>query len=379
MTTHRRVTPGLTAALLLLSSVGAHAELPWGWLPDAHGSAYTQAAGQISLTGQMHRVNDTLDFLDVRGDFLASNRRLTDNSGDFSGTTFGISAGVTDWLTVFYSQTDQDLTIKLADDPRVDLDNQDEKLRTRRQQLGLRWNLYESGYLGRDRPWTAISLEVSGQESRSDSYGADLVGLRVSDNFYLGLNPPARFAVDRMEDSGWRSRLLFTRALGRNSAVSLWGGYAEFDSRSGTSSETESTLLRPSFEQEFTGSESHWMAGAGLHWRITERLPLHIAYEYTVVKDRTLTAYREESLFPLPSILRPDNLLESADHNHVLRGSLSWWFTPQLRAGVTGHLYANQFTGVMPHFNNPLSSSLSDTLYGYAGIEIAAFFGLPSL
>lgn len=378
MTAYRPAALGLATALLVSHSISTHADLPWGWTPDAHGTAYTLETGEVSLSGQLHRVNDTLDVLDVRGDILASNRRLADDSGDLSGTSFSVSAGVTDWLTAFYRQTDQDLTIKIADDDRVDLDKKDEELRTRRQEWGLRWNIYEAGYLGRNRPWTALSLEVSGQESRSEPYGADLVGIQVSDNFYLGLNPQSRFAVDRMEDSGWRARLLLNRALTRNSAISLWGGYAEFDSRSGTSSETPSQLLRPSFEQEFTGSETHWMAGAGLHWRITERMPLHISYEYTAIRDRTLTAYREEELFTLPSILRPDNLLRAPDHNHIIRGSLSWWLTPQLRTSITGHLYANQFTGVMPHFNNPLSSSLTDTMYGYAGIEIAAFFNLPA-
>ncbi|MEX1197293.1 MAG: hypothetical protein WEB57_05475 [Pseudohongiellaceae bacterium] len=376
MTPARALRPALAAALLTLCCAAAQAELPWGWNPEAYGSAYTLGRGEISFSGQLHRVNDTLDVLNVRDDLLAANRRLTDDTGDLAGTSFAVSAGVTDWLTVFYQQTDQELTIKIADDDRIDLDRKDEKLDTRRQEWGLRWNLYESGQFGRERPWTAFSLEVSGQQSQSDPYGADLVGIRVSDNFYLRLNPQSRFAVDRMEDSGWRTRLLLTRGLTDSSAISLWGGYGEFDSQSGTSSETPSRLLRPSFEQEFTASETHWMAGGALHWQITPRIPLHLAYEYTAIRDRTLTAFREEALFTLPSILRPDNLLESADNNHVIRGTLSWWLTPQLRAGVTGHLYANQFTGVMPHFNNPLSSSLSETVYGYAGIEIAAFFGL---
>lgn len=374
---HRLLRSAALAACLVQAMPGAHADRPHGWLPQAHGSAYTLNAGEVSLTGEALIVNDTLDFLDVRDDLVASTRRLEGDSGDLEGYRGAVSAGVTPWLTLFYRHTGHDLTLRLAEEDRVQLENVDQQLSTERREYGLKWNIFEAGRSGQQRPWTAASLEITRQESDSRDFGADIVRVKLDANTSVGFNPPARFSINRMADEGWQGRLLISTPLGSSSTLDLWGGYAERNASSGTGSEIQSDFIRPAFEQEFDTSEKQWSAGIGLQWLIMPRMPLTLGWEYLRITDRELDIRREDSSIPLPSILRPDSIDRAARDNQVLRGSLGWWMTPRFRASVKGYLFTNQFTGIMPHFNNPLSGSFASTTYGYAGLELEYRLGLP--
>jgi hypothetical protein len=56
--------------------------------------------------------------------------------------------------------------------------------------------------------------------------------------------------------------------------------------------------------------------------------------------------------------------------NHTFNARASYWLSPDLNLGLFGNLYTNQFLGILPHFDNPLSGSFSSTPYGFAGIEL---------
>ena len=71
------------------------------------------------------------------------------------------------------------------------------------------------------------------------------------------------------------------------------------------------------------------------------------------------------------------NINSSASHNHTFYGRVSWWITPNVYTSLSGKLFTNQFVGVVPHFNNPLSARFSETPYGYLELGIGFKFGLP--
>ena len=69
----------LLTSLCVLASVSAapaQAEQPFGWVGNGHPSAYSLQAGDFELSGNLLRVNDTVDFLNLRNDLLAGNQRL---------------------------------------------------------------------------------------------------------------------------------------------------------------------------------------------------------------------------------------------------------------------------------------------------------------
>src|SRR5690606_10796766 len=104
-------------------------------------------------------------------------------------------------------------------------------------------------------------------------------------------------------------------------------------------------------------------------------LPVQIGYEYINISDRKMSAISSNSSL-LPSFLRGQNLDDSETSNHTAYASVSWWLTPRIYIGVSGKLFKHQFAGIIPHYNNPLSGSFSDTLYGYAELRAGLRFGL---
>ena len=80
-------TPQLILSALVLTSAAnaSAADEATGWIGNDHTSAYTLDAGEFELSGGLSRVDETIDFLDLRDDMLAGNSRLIDNSGDLDG------------------------------------------------------------------------------------------------------------------------------------------------------------------------------------------------------------------------------------------------------------------------------------------------------
>ena len=178
--------------------------------------------------------------------------------------------------------------------------------------------------------------------------------------------------MDRLRDKGWQARVLLSRPFGEFATASLWAGYGEADSSSGTSSEIDLSFLRNAFLQTFDVRETQYRLGASLNWQRFPRLPVQIGYEYIDIADREQDIVSGNSTL-IPSFLRGDNLADSSSSNHTLYGSVNWWITPQLYIGATGNLFSSQFTGVIPHYNNPLSSSFADS-YGYVELKLGFKF-----
>lgn len=362
----RYVTIVLSTALF---STSAQADRPYGWVNAGHVSAYTLDAFELSVSGSLIKVNSDIDLLNLRDDVVGGSSRLTGNSGDLDGFNGEIQFGVTSWLTALYREQHHDISLRLTPSGRVDIPEIDDTLTTRQRQWGLRWNIYEAGLVNRSLLWQAASLEVVRTENRSKDFNALIERVQMGSSTTVEFRPPQTFSIDRMTDRGWTARMLLTWPVTNNTGATVWGGYSQFDSQSGTSSTVRSTAIAPAFEQLFTTRQKQLHAGASIHWNITTRLPLQLGYEYISIQDHSMEIERNPSSVVLPSILRAGNL-RSPQANHIVYGNLTYWLTPQLNATVFGHFFRNQFSGVMPHFNNPLSASLSNAVYGYAGIRV---------
>jgi len=373
----RKVTTFLLGVLAVLAG-GVHAQQPFGWIGNGHNSAYALQAGEFELSGKLLRVDDTVDFLNLRDDLLAGNRRLIGNSGDLDGAGGELRVGVWRALELFYRQQTQDLTLNIAPVTSADIENLSNKLRTDSTAYGVKWVFYEATSPERSQPWTSAALELTRVENSSDDFGGNLARFQLNANSSVTLDPAPKFGMDRLRDDGWQARVLMSTALGASTSATFWAGYGEFESSSGTSSEIDFAFLREAFLQTFDIQETQYLLGASLNWQYFPRLPVQIGYEYIHIADREQDIVSSNSTL-IPSFLRGDNLADNATRNHTLYGSVNWWATPQIYLGIGGKLFSNQFTGIMPHYNNPLSGSFSDTTYGYVELKLGIKFAVGSL
>lgn len=381
-TTHRKSQPYFmnmtrTSSLIGTCFIGtlqgslAFADSPLGFIHSDNPSAYTIPAWDYEITLAGLAVNDTIDFLDVRKDLLAGTRKLVGDSGDLTGRRAEMHLGLTSYLSAFYRRQEQDLKIELGSIASVNLLDIDDGLSTTMTAYGLKWNFYEAGYSDNGNPWHAASLELTRTSNKTKDYEGVIDKLKVDANLSVSFITPETFRLQQMEDDGWEARLLYSIPLGEKISTSFWAGYAENEATSGTGSSIVDSFLAPAFEQSFRTQEKHVLLGASVNWPITPRMPLQLSYEYVRINDAELTADVNALNSLLPSFLRGNNLNTAGTRdNHTLRGSLSYWVTPYAHISLIGKLYSNQFLGIIPHYNNPLSGSFAENPYGYAGIQI---------
>ncbi len=336
-----------------------------------HLSAYTLDAMKFDLTASSLAVNETIDFLNVREDLLAGTRQLEGDSGDLKGERVELQFGITSYLSAFYRRQQQDLTIDLGEIKSINLVDIDDALSTTATAYGLKWNFFESGYFDNTRAWQSASLEITRTENSTDDFSGSLDRITLSGNASVLFTTPQTFRVQDMDDDGWQARVLYSFPMGDAMTTSVWAGYAETDASSGTGSDIKVTSLAAAFDQSFEVEESQILLGGGLNWQITPRIPLQLSYEYLRINTSDVTTVVNPSNVLLPSFLQANNVSTvDTNDNHTLRGSISYWVTPKFNISLTGKLFSNQFLGVIPHYNNPLSGSFSEQPYGYAGIQL---------
>jgi hypothetical protein len=336
---------------------------------NGHISAYTLKPGEFELSGSLMRVNDTIDFLDLREELLSANTRLIGNSGDLDGSGVEIRVGVWRGLELYYSHQQQDMTLKVSGSAQIDVVDLDQKLRTTSKNIGAKWVFYEQPSLSQSSPGISAALDIRQFDNSSRDFGGFIERVRLNANTNISFSPPQRFSMDRLADDGWQARLIASAPIGERTAISAWLGYGSSSASSGTSTEIEFQTIQQAFLQTFDIREQQYMAGISVNFQQFQRLPIQIGYEYTNINSRQQDIVSSNSTL-IPTFLRGRNLANSADKNHTVYGTASWWLTPRIYSSVSGKLFRNQFVGIMPHFNNPLSASFSETMYGFVELKI---------
>ncbi|MFT4816437.1 MAG: hypothetical protein ACI80L_001125 [Pseudohongiellaceae bacterium] len=359
------------AAFLSICTV-VSADTPLGWINSSNQAAYTTTAGEFEISIAGLAVNSTIDFLNVRDDLIANNRTLVGDSGDLSGAKFEIHYGITEAISVFYRQQQHQLTVDLGTINSVSVVDIDDSLDTTRQETGFKWTFFEANLLTPDNRHSAASLEISAYSNSSDDFDvtADVINIT---NLQIFFRDPQTFSVSGLEDDGWKARLVYSFSMEQLGIASVWAGYGESKAASGTTSDLTSDTLRRFFEQSFELEESYLYVGASINLQITPRIPINISYELINISDSKFKQFPENSSSQLPGFLSAANQ-SNEDVNHTFKASVAYWLTPQLNVSLTGSLYSNQFLGILPHYNNPLSGSFSSLPYGFAGAELGYKF-----
>lgn len=373
MKTHSLYRLALASSISVLATHASFADTPLGWLNSDHPSAFTLDALSIDLNITGLAVNENLDVLNVRDTVLAGTRQLGGKTGDLSGNKVAAQFGITSTLSAFYERQQTDLTVDIGSVSSVNLVSIDQELSTTSTQYGLRWNFFEAAYFDNANAWHAASLEISKTENSTKDYSAVIDKIFLASggiDVTLRFTNPQTFGLQDLADDGFKARLLYTRPLTDKITGNFWAGYAEVDASAATGSDITTAFLAEAFTQTISIEDRQISFGAGLNWQITPRLPLQISYEYIRVNNiDTQVEFNSTNAF-LPSFLRADDSPQSVNDNHTVRGSLSYWITPQLNLSLTAKVFSHQFLGVVPHYNNPLSRSFADKPYGYAGVQL---------
>lgn len=347
------------------------ADTPLGWINSANPSAYTTTKGDLEIAIAGLAVNDTLDFLNIRDELLESNARLEGDSGDMAGGKLELHYGITETLSVFYKHQLQDVTVDLTEFSSINLIDIDDSLDSSLQSAGFKWTFFQGNLLNSDNRNSAASIELSGFKNQSDDFDILLDEIRL-DNITIIFRDPQTFSVADLEDEGWKARAAYTFPMFSNGIGTFWAGFGATSATSATTTDITSNTIAKYFEQDFDLDEDYLYFGASLTLQITARMPLLLSYEYIDVRKSTLKSNPEVPLVDLPGFLDGSN--QGGDSNHTIHARISYWLTPELNLSLTANLYSNQFLGVIPHYNNPLSGSFSSVAYGFVGLELAYNF-----
>ncbi|PCJ28464.1 MAG: hypothetical protein COA96_01065 [SAR86 cluster bacterium] len=359
-------------ASMLVLPVHGIADTPLGWINSSNSSAYTIGAGELEISLGGLAVNSTIDFLNIRDDLIANNRALEGDSGDFSGKKFELHYGITESLAVFYKQQQHSLTIDLGEIASVSLVDIDNSLDTTQQSAGFKWTFFEANILNPDNRRSAASLELSVYSNKSNDFDVMIDELRF-DNLQIFFTNPQTFSVSELEDEGWKARFVYSFEMSQIGIASAWVGYGESKATSATTSDLTNAALKRFFKQSFKVEESYAYLGASMMIQIKPRIPLNISYEYINISNSVFDRFPATPPAQLPGFLSASSQ-SGESGNHTLKARISYWLSPQFNISLTGNLYSNQFLGVLPHYNNPLSGSFSSIPYGFAGIELGYKF-----
>jgi hypothetical protein len=356
----------------LSTSAPAFPDTPIGWINNNNPSAYTTTRGQFEISGSFLAVNDTLDFLDLREELLVGQDNLVGDSGDLTGQRLDLNYGIFSTLSVFYTRQQHEFALDFGDISSVKLLDIDESLDTEIQSAGLKWTFYQANLLNPDNRLSAASLEFSAFSSKTRDFGITVSEVYLP-NLTILFRDPTTFSVVDMEDEGWKARLLYTLPLTGAATVTAWTGYGESKASSATTSNIDSQTIARFFAQSFEIEETYLYLGASVTFEVTPRLPLLLSYEYISISNSQFT---RNPLIPpagLPGFIAQTSQGD-VDNNHSLFARISYWLTPDFNISLSGNLFSNQFIGVVPHYNNPLSGTFSDKPYGFAGLQMAYRF-----
>jgi hypothetical protein len=216
------------------------------------------------------------------------------------------------------------------------------------------------------------SVEASWLQNESDDFVFRFNQVDAG-NITLQFTSPKEIRLSALEDDGWQTRLLVDGRLGRRSFWSGWVGLASYTATSSISTDITYAPIRSNFDRTFDIREDQLQAGIGVNWQIERDTPLQLFYEYRQIDRDEGSSVVGDNNSTLARYTNPGNLSPETS-NHIVTGKIGYWPTPRLNLYVTGKVMSNQFLGIIPHYNNTLTSRFFDKLYGYAAFGVSYVF-----
>ncbi len=329
----RRVSV-LALAMLLLGGAGAlKAAIPMLDSP----MAYVLERGTAEATLTKEKINDTLDIFGVKDDIVAGLNPATFDLGalgDLDGWRTTVNFGLSDRMLLRYQGK------------RHDLDFGRGKLKRVGEELAMRVVVLRETD---SRP--AISLEPVFRANRGSGLSRTFASITA---FGLTITPatPVTLEFGGVKDETYALRALFSKRLGEDALVSLWGEYGSTN----VGSELKTNLNIAEIRRIVDALEysSHQMVlGAGGHYFFNDRLIAYGEYQHYSI-DRSINS----------------KIAGVVDTNDTFKARLSYGFSPVGWVSLEGLYFSNNLGGELPFVFNELSANRFDRVYGYVGLGV---------
>jgi hypothetical protein len=142
-----------------------------------------------------------------------------------------------------------------------------DSLDTKRQSAGFKWTFFEGNLLNPDKRRSAASLEISAFANKTNDLDVVVDEINI-ENIQILFRDPQTFSVADLEDEGWKARVIYTWPMDQLTGT-IWAGYGESASNSGTTSDITSATIAKIFEQSFELDQTQLYLGASLIFQIT--------------------------------------------------------------------------------------------------------------
>ena len=328
--------------------------------------AYTPNQWEGEFTVQWLLVNDTLDILDVREDMAAGSSLFKDHTGDLNGGRIMFNLGIYPSVMAFVRGEFHEIVTELGESSTFGYVDSDRGVSTWGHEAGLRWNFLDMPFVD-----LAAAVEAAWVGHSSDDFSFRFMKVNAG-NTMLRFSSPREIRLSSMKDYGWRIALMLSKAMGEIFLCNLWIGYESMKATSAISTTIAYAPIKRNFDRRFTVDEDQFHLGMGLIWQLHPRVPVEFHYEYLRL-SRNERSTGERNTSALARYTNPEGLAPE-ESNHVLTGKIGFWLTPNLNLNLEGRLMTNQFLGIVPHYNNTITSRFFRAMYGYIGLGVGYAF-----
>ena len=337
-----------------------------GWLLQDTPVAFTPNQWEGEVTARWLLVNSTVDLLNVRGDITRRSQLFTGNSGDLNGGRLTFDLGVLPSVMVFYRGQYHEIVTEFGKSHTFGGIHSDHGIDTWSHEVGLRWNFLQIPLKG-----MAFAIEGAYLRHTSRDFSFSFLTVNAGDTM-VQFSKPKEIRLSGLSDDGWRVRIVGSKVLGDTSCLNLWLGFESFRASSAISTTINYEPIKRNFDRRFDINESQWHMGIGIIWQVAPRVPIELQYEYLrLSRSERATGAPNTSIlarYTNPQGLTPEN------SNNILTGKIGYWLTPNLNINLEVKFMSNQFLGIIPHYNNTITSRFFHKPYGYMGIGVGYAF-----
>ena len=355
----------LQILLLTISGYVFAATYP-GWLIQDTPMAFTPNQWEGEITADYLLVNDSIDILNIRENLTGGSHLFKGNSGDLSGGRFIFNLGVLPSVMAFYKGQYHEIVTELGESGTFGEVNSDHGIDTWSHEAGLRWNFLQM-------PKRDLSFAIEGAYLKHSSGDFSFSFMEINnENTKIQFTKPEKIVLSDLSDDGWRMRIIGSKVFGDSFCLNMWVGFESLNASSAVSTTITYQPIKENFDRKFNTDESQWRMGMGMIWQLTPRIPVEFQYEYLKINrdEHSTGAPNTSSLarYTNPTGLTPE------DSNSILTGKIGYWITPKMNINFEAKFMTNQFLGIIPHYNNTITSRFFDKSYGYISIGVGYAF-----
>lgn len=328
------------------------------WVFQDIPSAFVLKKGVVELAGYYLVVNDAIDVFNIRQKKLGNSTRFSGTIGDYSGFKGTINYGLTDRLMLHYSYQHGGMDIGLGTSSTFKDLHSSSTISTSSHNIGIRMDLLSEGP---SRP--AIAVEAGYSRNSSNELKVSFSGIN-SGGTIVEFAKRQDVRMSDLSDDGFGLRLLMSKTLSRSITPTIWLGYGRYTARPRLS--TSITYVKGT---RFDMTERVFSLGLGLGIQVFRRMPIFISYRHlTVNRDIKRDASSVLTRYVGSKGAKRQN------SNNVFSAKVVYWLGSHISLDLEGDIFTNQFLGIIPHYDNPLTDRFLNNTYGYIGIGLGVIF-----